>query len=728
MPQPPAPATEAPASNPAPPPASADARRKAAPQTGLPPAAALQALARRFVWLLRDDVRKALASPGTAATPADLNFQRWWLLKGRAEYPAWNGLNEHELAWLAEKSVQFEIGPLRLALPRALGQLLQYRSDVVQQYSRGGALDRLAAAGWFFALGLDEHQLHGVVDLELVRSLDKPLPGADTSRSEVPAVTVLMRMIWQLLDERLHAAMPLDTDAARARFMAWFFAVACSRFKLGPLLASRWRHWLLQEVALPGRPEVRLPRFAFQAIELSPALQARFDFDRADGLQQARDWAQRTQRSGGHWAWLHDKTRPGQAPMLPLAAGQADGHAAGDGARASTGRAADKPFGLNLFGFAFGELGIGEDLRMAVAACEAAQIPYRVVNIDAGSNLRQADATLQQQVEAGRELAPYAINLFCMPGFDTVSRVFLRMGAAVFEGHYNIGWWPWELSVWPAAWQPAFDLVDEIWAGSEFARAMYARSTRRPLQLMPLAVKVASHPARSRSDFGLPGRAFLFLYVFDFNSWLARKNPMAAVAAFRLAFPASDRKVRLVLKVMNGRDHDPAWQDFVHACHADERITLLTETLDRPDVLALIEVCDAYVSLHRAEGFGRTLAEAMLFGKPVVATGYSGNVDFMHPELSFAVDYTEAPIRSGEYAFVEDSDAAVWAEPSVSDAAAKMRQARARAGKKGFAAAVRQHAEQCFAPERVGGRMAERLRVLAEQQGWEWSGESGRGQ
>ena len=123
---------------------------------------------------------------------------------------------------------------------------------------------------------------------------------------------------------------------------------------------------------------------------------------------------------------------------------------------------------MNLYGFAFGELGIGEDVRMAVQACEAADIPYRVVNVDPGAQLRQADRLLGGHVERAQDAAPYAFNVFCMPGFDMVGRVVMREGSHVLQGHYNIGWWPWELPVWPQRWKPAFDLVQEVWAATRF--------------------------------------------------------------------------------------------------------------------------------------------------------------------------------------------------------------------------------------------------------------------
>lgn len=173
-----------------------------------------------------------------------------------------------------------------------------------------------------------------------------------------------------------------------------------------------------------------------------------------------------------------------------------------------------------------------------------------------------------------------------------------------------------------------------------------------------------------RSAFGLPEDAFLFLYVFDFNSYLARKNPWAALRAFRKAFPRGDEDVRLVLKIMNTKADDPKWCAFAEEASKDRRILLLDGTLDRCDVLGLFAACDAYVSPHRAEGFGRTLAEALLLGKPVVATGYSGNVDFLTEQTGYPVVGRIVPVGIGEYPF---GTGLFWAEPDLDHFAEGMR-------------------------------------------------------
>jgi glycosyltransferase involved in cell wall biosynthesis len=341
-----------------------------------------------------------------------------------------------------------------------------------------------------------------------------------------------------------------------------------------------------------------------------------------------------------------------------------------------------KPWGVNLYGFAYGELGIGEDLRMAVACCEEAKIPYHVVNIDAG-DIRQADDFLKGKTKElhDDEMPPYRINIFCLPAFDTVSRVFMQKGASVFEGYHNIGWWPWELNVFPKAWTPyAFELIDEIWASSKFLHECYSKATDKPVHHVPLAVSVDRISRHPRKYYGLPDKKFLFLYIFDFNSSLERKNPMAAIEAFKMAFPETDKSVGLVLKTMNSKPDDKKWQEFTAQCQSDKRITVINKTLDRPDVLGLIDACDAYVSLHRSEGFGRTIAEALLLNKPVIATNYSGNVDFMNQESSHLVDAELIGIKAGEYQWSDVEDKQEWANISpvaVADHLAKVRKIKA---------------------------------------------------
>ena len=568
-------------------------------------------LARQFAWLLRKDLREAY---GTQDNP---EFEDWWLIKGRQEFPGWaDAAPTAELQALFDPAGTATIAGVPITVPKVVSTLLKFRPDAVKELSTNGKLDNEKFFAWAMVRGLNEHKLAQHVPRSMLAMLDQPVPlpaGQSLSADEgaPPAASLLMYLLWRLLDDKLQTVRNLQTAEGRKAFMAWFFGVA-PQLELGPLIAGRWLAWLQS----PGAAIAIGP----QSIQLAGVL-----------------------RSSA--AELRNKRSP------PANAAQAE-----------------KPFGLNIYGFAYGELGIGEDLRMAVECCEAANIPFHVVNVDAGS-ARQADMHLKGKVSDSQEPPPYNTNLFCLPAFDTVSRVFMQKGAAVFDGYRNIGWWPWELAVFPKAWQPyAFELVDEVWASSQFLYDMYKKATHKPVKLVPLAVSVERMKPYPRSHYGLAEGKFLFLYIFDFNSSVARKNPMAALQAFRQAFASTDNGVGLVFKTMNTKPNNAEWLAFLKECQTDRRVQILTETYERPAVLGLINACDAYVSLHRAEGYGRTMAEAMLLGKPVIATNYSGNVDFVMLAGNFPVNFTLQSLSKESYQWTDTESAYQWAEADIAHA------------------------------------------------------------
>ncbi len=412
----------------------------------------------------------------------------------------------------------------------------------------------------------------------------------------------------------------------------------------------------------------------------------------AGGLTGLKNWtAQRLAQEPG-WAWLVEGATGAQAQQPRV--------------RRWLERPLPRP-GVNLIGYASGTFGIGEDLRMAVAACQAADIAYSVVPIAAGPASGPSDCYLQSEIDSDAD-ARFPVNIFCMTPFDTV-QVFLSQGPQLFRHRYNIGWWPWELPVWPQHWQAVFELVDEVWAASTFTADTYRLACGLPVHLMPLPVDISRAHAVGRASLGLPTDSFLFLFVFDCNSLLRRKNPLAVVKAFRTAFAVQDASVGLVLKAMNARADDPLWRALQRASANDPRIVLLTETMERGTVLGLTQACDAYVSLHRAEGFGRTLAEAMLFGKPVVATDFSGSTDFVTDQTGFPVAWARQNVLPGEYPYVETADAPWWAEPDVAQAARQLKAARLAASKPAFAEQVQQFAKRQFSPVRIGQLMQQRL-------------------
>jgi glycosyltransferase involved in cell wall biosynthesis len=225
------------------------------------------------------------------------------------------------------------------------------------------------------------------------------------------------------------------------------------------------------------------------------------------------------------------------------------------------------------------------------------------------------------------------------------------------------------LSRFPDTWMPAFAAMHEIWAPSRFIQTALAGRLDRPVVYIPIAIELNPIEALPRARLGLPGDRFLFFYAFDFLSFMERKNPRAAVAAFRRAF-ATRGQAGLVLKCMNGALVPDQFDAFKQVIDNDPDIILIDQTLSRAETLGLIAAIDSVISLHRSEGLGLLIAEAMLLGKPVIATDYSGSREFVTNNTGYPVEFKLVPVRNGDYPFAEGQ---VWAEPDVAHAAWHMR-------------------------------------------------------
>ena len=309
----------------------------------------------------------------------------------------------------------------------------------------------------------------------------------------------------------------------------------------------------------------------------------------------------------------------------------------------------------------------------------------------------------------GLEPAPVTI---LNTGLDMpVADAYRLAGLHPRPGVYRVAVWWWELEQLPPEWLDRGRDVDEIWAPTRFI-ADALRPLGRPVYAMLPSVRLPAFEPRPKAYFGLSPDKFTFLFVFDMNSRLARKNPLGLIRAFRRAF-RRDEPVELTIKVSPQGPYFPDDWRALRSAVAENDVTLIDKSLSRGDLLALVNAADACASLHRSEGFGLTMAEAMLLGKPTVGTAYSGNLDFMTPETGYLVRYARGSVPAGADPYPAG---AAWADPDEGHAAELLRRvydhpAEARA----VGERARRGVAALLSPEAAGRRMRDRLAEIARR-------------
>jgi GT2 family glycosyltransferase/glycosyltransferase involved in cell wall biosynthesis len=362
--------------------------------------------------------------------------------------------------------------------------------------------------------------------------------------------------------------------------------------------------------------------------------------------------------------------------------------------------------GANLFGHFCFASGLNVALRSTESSLQRAGVVLARRDVPCGprQNLPGRDAYL--------DLEAHDITLLHVAPQPILDHFYPLSGLYQKPGIARVAVWYWELESAPLAWKTYARLLEEIWAPTRFIARALEPIMPGSVVWMPPGVELEAFLPRQRSHFQLSDDEFLFLNLFDMTSGLERKNPFAIIAAFQQAFRAEE-PARLVLKVSRATFNRARWQELQHAARAAGRITLIDSVLSRSDTLALMNCADAYVSLHRSEGFGLPLAEAMLLGKPVVATGYSGNMDFMTPENSFLVDYEVTAITDDLPNYERGM---TWAEPSIEHAARQMRAIYdEREQARGVGERARVEVRKLLDPRAAGERMLERLKVIRER-------------
>jgi glycosyltransferase involved in cell wall biosynthesis len=354
------------------------------------------------------------------------------------------------------------------------------------------------------------------------------------------------------------------------------------------------------------------------------------------------------------------------------------------------------PRGLNVIGYFQSATGLGQSARSLAAAVEDYGIPVR--RIEASKPPKRS-----------RREGAYDVNLFHVNA-DAAPAVVEEMGPALHAGRANIGYWYWESDKFPEFWRDRFAYFDEIWVASDFCRESIRAASPIPVELVPPAIPGAES-REVRSCIGLKTSDFLFLTILDALSVVERKNPVGTVQAFARAFPEPSG-VLLHVQICNA-DQIPGLLAALEKAGEGARVRISNGLLGRREIEDLLEACDAYVSLHRAEGFGFPIAEAMALGKPVIATDYSGSTDYLNDTTGFPVHWRRLTLVER----IRDYEAGThWAEPDPAHAASQMRfvyENRQEAQRRGDAA--RREIAERFSCRVVGRHVDARLAQLRER-------------
>lgn len=363
------------------------------------------------------------------------------------------------------------------------------------------------------------------------------------------------------------------------------------------------------------------------------------------------------------------------------------------------------PSGVNVIGYLRSRIGVGQGARLLSEAVMAAGIPLGLVDLPLDGSPDKEVFHPDLMMSGPR----YSVNVVHVNPRDFYLHVS-PLPSSFWRRRYNIGVWLWELEEFPDMWLKYFDFVDEVWTPSSFNTEAIAKKSPVPVRTVPYGVTAVFDEGLGRAHFGLPEDRFLFLSMFDANSGRERKNPDGAVRAFRTAFPSENGDVALVVKANN------ASLSELGSLVGDRRdVIVISRSMSKTEVNSLVRSCDCFVSLHRSEGFGLVMAEAMKLGVPCIATGWSANMDFMNESNSRLVGYRLVDVKDDEIYLpvYEGRFTPRWADPDIGQAAAFMRELSESPSACGeLAERARRDIESGFSTEASAARIREALEPL----------------
>ena len=347
--------------------------------------------------------------------------------------------------------------------------------------------------------------------------------------------------------------------------------------------------------------------------------------------------------------------------------------------------------GINIIGYFDHPTGVGQTARSLTSALRNQNVSVEAVSAEGGPHTGSL---------------PHAASLFCVNA-DSLDPLSYRLNPLRRSARHTIGWWWWELASFPTKWHHHFKKFDELWVGSNFIRDALQPHTSKRVITMGVPVEPEPIAAVNRASFGIPERRFIWLAMFDGASPLPRKNPYGTIEAYRRAFGPYFKETVLVLKAINV---PPEQRERLLTMVQSVGGILLDQELPSAQVHGLQKLSDGSISLHRSEGFGLTIAEAMYWGKPVIATQYGGPTDYLTEQNSWPISYYLTPLSQPVGPYEASS---LWAEPDLEEAAHRLRYVIAmptEAAKRGTAAS--EYIRQQYHPATVAQRMLERLRML----------------
>lgn len=322
------------------------------------------------------------------------------------------------------------------------------------------------------------------------------------------------------------------------------------------------------------------------------------------------------------------------------------------------------PDGINLIGSIKAETGLGQSCRLLANEIMHTKLPFMIYDYESLGEMSLKDNSFDEFIS---DESKYNVNLVHINPRE-LGIALVKLDKGIWDKRYNIGFWLWELEEFPEEWIPFINYFDEIWTPSEFISRSIRKCTEKPVITIPYSIETSIDKAWGRQQFQLPKEQFLFLMMFDYNSVAERKNPLGMIEAFKRAFSPEKTNVGLVIKVTSANESDI--NDLRSKLSDYKNVYFITSVLEKQIVNSLINCVDVVVSLHRAEGFGLVMAEAMSLGTPTIATNWSSNTEFMNNDVACMVDYKMIELTRDIGPFKKGQR---WADADIGQAADYMK-------------------------------------------------------